>query len=462
MNVERIAGEQISGLDSNELDFLVDLLGCNDDNSVFNQWTGLQEGVVFDDSCHLNEMQLQEIEDIEKEAKSQNTERQTRNYIKLLKNFLMESNLPQNIEDMPIRYLESYMRLFFAKIRKKDGQCYSVSSLVCMRAAFHRYICEKRHLEVIGNPSFCALDKTFKASVSCSLKGREKRISEGGSGFSSIDKDDMEKLRHYFNRSTPQRLQDEVFFILIYHFGFRGREWLRSLNKSSLMICESGTETYVDLIHSVKEKNVKVGDEKSVRQIIMTEIPNKDQCPVAAVKLYLSKLPGNILFPKCKVNWEPESWYCKNQPLGKNSLNDMMKSISKRAQLNAKYTNHCIRSTVVTTLKRSGFDEEACMAVTGHKSRASIERYDKRKAAEKMTFSEKKKISEALSEGFDINSTYHRQSMTNLNLSVPCVSTSYAETISINGNTSIISGPSTKSMKVVADGEKNIVTISFV
>ena len=119
---------------------------------------------------------------------------------------------------------------------------------VWMRVAFHRYLCEKRHLEVVGNPSFCDLDKTFKASVSCSLKGREKRISERGFGFSSIDKDNMDKLRHfatfYFNRSTPQRLQDEVFSILNYHFGFRGREWLRSLNKSSLIICESRTETY--------------------------------------------------------------------------------------------------------------------------------------------------------------------------------------------------------------------------
>ena len=81
---------------------------------------------------------------------------------------------------------------------------------------------------------------------------------------------------------------------------------------------------------------------------------------------------------------------------------------------------------------------------------------------EKMTFSEKKQISEALSEGFNMNNTYNRQSITNVNLSVPCVSTSHAETISINSGTSIISGPPTKSREVVADGERNTVTISFV
>ena len=72
MNVERIAGNQISGLDSNELAFLEDLLACTDDDSVLNQWTGLEENVVFDDSFNLNETQImQEIEDLEKEAKSQ-------------------------------------------------------------------------------------------------------------------------------------------------------------------------------------------------------------------------------------------------------------------------------------------------------------------------------------------------------------------------------------------------------
>ena len=130
MSVERIAGRQISGLDSDEMDFLEDLLGSTDDNSVLNQWTGLDENIIFDDAYNLDDIQLQEIEDLETEAKSKNTERQTKNYIKLLKNFLMENNLPQNIEDMPIRYLESYMRLFFTKIRKKDGDLYSVSSLV--------------------------------------------------------------------------------------------------------------------------------------------------------------------------------------------------------------------------------------------------------------------------------------------------------------------------------------------
>ena len=79
MNVERSTGKQISGLKSNELAFLEDL-ACTDDSSVWpylnnGVLTGLEESVVFGDSFYLNETQMQEIEDLEKEAKSLNTER---------------------------------------------------------------------------------------------------------------------------------------------------------------------------------------------------------------------------------------------------------------------------------------------------------------------------------------------------------------------------------------------------
>ena len=223
------------------------------------------------------------------------------------------------------------------------------------------------------------------------------------------------------------------------------------------------------------KKNVKVGDEKSVRQIIMAEIPDKTKCPVEAAKLYLSKLPGNNLFPKHKTNWDASHWYCDNAPLGKNSLNEMMKSVSKRAELTKIYTNHqCIRSKVITTLKRKGFNEEACMAVTGHKSNASIARYDKRKALERMTFSEKSEISRALSKGFDINKQITTQQVVcNTLVSQTSNSTTFVDQIPttsglcapvmkvLEKESFSLSAPQTKTMKIIADGEMNKVTITF-
>lgn len=67
---------------------------------------------------------------------------------------------------------------------------------VYMRAEFHRYLSEKRDLEIINNPQFCAHGQLFKASIT-----RTNFIE-------SIEK-------HYFNSMTSQRLQHLTFFIEI-------------------------------------------------------------------------------------------------------------------------------------------------------------------------------------------------------------------------------------------------------
>lgn len=462
MDLSRINTNQICGLGSEEMDFMQYLLASTDD-IIYDQWTGLP-ATSNNELYELSDEQMQEISVMENNAKSENTERQTKNYVNMLKTFLSKNSLPNNIEDMPLRYLESYLRLFFTKIRKRKDEHYAEGSLVCMRAAFHRYLLDVRRIEIIDNPDFRELDKTFKASINESLKTREVLVSEAGTGYPAIDEEDKENLSRYFNRRTPQRLQDEVFFTIVYHFGFRGREWMRSLTKSSLKFSVNGDETFIDLLKATKEKNVKAGKAESFRQIIITETENKDLCPVEAIKLYYSKLPNDstTLFPKPKINWTKGTWYCQKEPLGKNTLNDMMKQISIRAELKTQYTNHCIRATTVTTMKDQGFSDKEVMAVTGQKSFSTIDRYNKRNS--KLTFNEKKVISKALSGGLT-NGDSNQQSSESKSICMQqsctmgtsdCVSTSTY----CSSQTRIL-GPPHKRMKIVSNGDTNVVTITF-
>ena len=121
MDISRIETNQISGLDLDEMVFMENLIGSTED-IIFNQWTGLptnieeqQLHVHMDESdeCELSNEQMNEILNLENSAKSANTERQTKNYIKMLKTFLEKNKLPSNIETLPARYLESYLRLFY-------------------------------------------------------------------------------------------------------------------------------------------------------------------------------------------------------------------------------------------------------------------------------------------------------------------------------------------------------------
>ena len=54
-----------------------------------------------------------------------------------------------------------------------------------------------------------------------------------------------------------------------------------------------------------------------------------------------------------------------------------MTKLSEKANLSKKYTNHCVRVTTVTNLKRKGYSDEDIAYVTGHKNVLSIARYNR-------------------------------------------------------------------------------------
>jgi len=271
-----------------------------------------------------------------------------------------------------------------------------------MRAAIHRHLVESRNRSIIGNPEYAILDKTLKACIAAQL--REPR--ETRHLYDAIEPEDMEKLGSYFNRSSPARLLWEVFFLIVYHFGFRGREWLRNLSKESIVIklCPVTKLKFVDLIKQAGEKNVHSEKPEHNKQIVMFEKPNSASCPVKAVELYLSKLPmdKNVLFPKpLKPKRDDDEWYSRTEVLGKHTLFDGMKIISDLANLSKKYTNHCIRASVVTTLSESGFSASEIQSVTGQKRAETVERYTKR-----VSTSKKMKLSHTLSDGLTASTSF--------------------------------------------------------
>ena len=110
-------------------------------------------------------------------------------------------------------------------------------------------------------------------------------------------------------------------------------------------------------------------------------------------KVYVSKLN-----PMCEWFWqtpkpkppasETDPWY-QNMPVGINTLSNKMKTISKSAKCSKLYTNHCLRSTCITTLDQAGFETRDIMAVSGHRSETSIKTYTKTSDVRKKEMSEK-------------------------------------------------------------------------
>ena len=173
-DMKRIEGEQISGLNQEEMEFLEELLQNFEDDTILNQFSALPTSLDGDLNSvsgqpALTAEQEQEIKSIEENAKSKSTSQQTLYYSNKFKSFLKNSNLPHDISTIPVRYLQSYLRLWFVKCRKEDGNMFSTSTYCCMRAAIHRYLCETRQLNLIDNSDFLAFHKTYKAVLQTSL-----------------------------------------------------------------------------------------------------------------------------------------------------------------------------------------------------------------------------------------------------------------------------------------------------
>jgi len=76
-----------------------------------------------------------------------------------------------------------------------------------------------------------------------------------------------------------------------------------------------------------------------------------------------------------KFNESDAAWFC---PLGKNTLDNLLGRMSKKAGLSTHFTSHCIRATSVTILRAAGLENSRVRSVTGHKSDTSIESYHER------------------------------------------------------------------------------------
>ena len=105
--------------------------------------------------------------------------------------------------------------------------------------------------------------------------------------------------------------------------------------------------------------------------------PGSRTCPVQIFTFYLDKLNKKRVDlwqrPKKKVCVEDPD----DVPGGRDTLNDVMKSISTAAELSKVYTNHSIRSTAVTTLDSNNIEAHHIQTVSGHKSEVTIRTYSK-------------------------------------------------------------------------------------
>ena len=150
-------------------------------------------------------------------------------------------------------------------------------------------------------------------------------------------KDDDEKLRNsgVLSTKTPVKLLWKVYFDINYHLGEDGfsKDFLHGLKKDSLIFDSDEKGNYCtfrdDCWPTPWFKKTKMYEES-------TGYP---ACPVRTIKFYLSKLSKSealFQYPRYVYAYTGE-WYNK-VPLSKIKLYNLMKEISKAAELSYTYS----------------------------------------------------------------------------------------------------------------------------
>ena len=113
-----------------------------------------------------------------------------------------------------------------------------------------------------------------------------------------------------------------------------------------------------------------------------------DRCPVGILEKAISKRPTNLaqtgplylgplyLTPLQKFKGRGV-WYSE-APLGVNKIDSFMNTMAALAGLdttNKKFTNHCVRKTLVRKLQKQGVTNDKIASITGHSSEQSLRDY---------------------------------------------------------------------------------------
>ena len=184
---------------------------------------------------------------------------------------------------------------------------------------------------------------------------------------------------------NPAQLQRTTWFYLGLFFGRRGRENQREMKSGMLTLKQTpnGIE-YFELnrqcpgsLPSTKNHQGGLADPEDESDAKIFAVPEYARCPVKTVTNYLAHLNPKLdaLFQKPRHvesgKFNPdvdEIWFC-NVTIGASTvLDNMLKSMSKRAGIDPYLTNHCHRATSLTILSDRDCETRHIKAITGHKS----------------------------------------------------------------------------------------------
>ena len=107
---------------------------------------------------------------------------------------------------------------------------------------------------------------------------------------------------------------------------------------------------------------------------------NVESCKCVVKILDLKKLPSEpkafYLRPVSSIPKDSDKPWFINSPVGINTLNSILSTISQQAGVNTQYTNHSLRATSATRMYSKNVREKLISEKTGHRSLTALRVYE--------------------------------------------------------------------------------------
>ena len=326
--------------------------------------------------------------------------------IRLWREWSLQRNIVISSEQIPTFFLGSSpasqnelahaLECFVLEVRKKNGAEYSPNSL-------HHIVCGIMRYVRATEPSIDFFKDSLFANFRKTLDGEMKRIQQKGIGThkrqAEVLTEDEEELlwqKGLLGDHSPIALLNTVFFMSGLFLALRSGSEHRQLRLDPPQItihedCEIPYILYEEDVfknHQGGLKNRKT-KQKTVKHHANEENPAR--CFIRIFKLYLTKLnpnaPRSAFYFKPLQKWSNTGVWFTNKPLGHNTLENMMATICKKANVTGYKTNHSLRATVASRLYHSGLDEQLIMERTGHRSIEGIRSYKRTSNQQQVTVS---------------------------------------------------------------------------
>lgn len=277
--------------------------------------------------------------------------------------------------------LNDVLARFYVEVRKRDGKPYSKQAYAGLRAGIQRHLSDGPWFVtyyIVSDPAFKQSNDTMAGVFKWLAKEGLDKVQH----HEPIDPMDIEKLKttNVIGTENPLALQRLVWLGIALHFGRRGREGYRTMNKDFFEIhMGADGRRYMEQTYCEKNKNHQ-GDKSNnsyMAQGRMYEQAGNEYCPIRAYELYMSLINAEVECMWQRPNMKfmaTGNWY-HMQVVGKHTIGNFLKDMCKDAGITTVYTNHCTRVTTSVLLNEAGFGENDIIHVTGHKSTSSLSSY---------------------------------------------------------------------------------------